>query len=157
MGRRRAQAVWSCGRNDTYIIGVVCLTRKRFFSLRLPFGIYVHYAKGRKIGESRPAYSKGLVHCNRRKQIVVKTVRSFFGEPNHYDPQGRCVGYSRRTKLGRVTHYDRNGKIIGYSTSILGILYITRLLNSIIKGLRYTNSEGLSMKASEIRIVMHWH
>ena len=104
----------------------------RFFSLRLPFGIYVHYASGRKIGESRPAYSKGLVHYNRRRKLVSKTMRSFFGEPNHYDPQGRCTGYSRRTSLGAITHYDRNGKIIGHSRSFFGILYLT-YLQSIAK------------------------
>lgn len=104
----------------------------RFFSLRLPFGMYVHYAKGRRIGESRPAYNKGLVHYNRRRKLVSKTIRSFFGEPNHYDPQGRCTGYSRRTSLGAIIHYDRNGKVIGHSRSILGILYVT-CLQSIAK------------------------
>lgn len=79
------------------------MTRKRFFSLRLPFGIYVHYAKGRKIGQSRSACDKGFAHYNRRRRLVSKTIRSFFGEPNHYDPEWRCIGYSRRTGLGRVT------------------------------------------------------
>ena len=104
----------------------------RFFSLRLPLGMYVHYAGGRKIGESRPAYNKGLIHYNRRRKLTAKTIRSFFGEPNHYDLQGRCTGYSRRTSLGAITHYDRSGKVIGHSRSIFGILYLT-CLQSIAK------------------------
>lgn len=103
------------------------MTRKRCFSIRLPFGMFVHYAGGRKIGESRPAYDKGLIHYNRRRKLVSKTIRSFFGEPNHYDLQGRCTGYSRRTGLGGFTHYDREGKVIGHSTSFFGMLYLTRL------------------------------
>lgn len=100
----------------------------KFFSLCLPFGIYVHYAKGRKIGESRPAYSKGLVHYNRRKKLVVKTVRSFFGEPNHYDKQGNCVGYSRHCGLSKIAHFDRNGNKIGYTHHILCLLYFHYML-----------------------------
>ena len=99
----------------------------KFLSLRLPFGMYVHYAGGRKTGESGPAYNKGLLHYNRRRKLTIKTIRSFFGEPNHYDLQGHCVGYSRRTGFGVITHYDRHGKVIGHSRSILGILYLTYL------------------------------
>lgn len=100
----------------------------RFFSLRLPFGMYVHYASGRKIGESRSAYSKGLVHYNRRKKLVVKTVRSFFGEPNHYDKQGNCIGYSRCCGLSKIVHFDRNGNKIGYTHHFLCLLYFHCML-----------------------------
>ena len=99
----------------------------RFFSLRLPFGIYVHYASGRKIGESRPAYGKGLVHYNRRKKLIGKIVRNFFGEPNHYDLHGRCIGYSRKIGFAKVAHFDRNGIVIGYTYRIFGFLFITAL------------------------------
>lgn len=100
----------------------------KFFSLRLPFGMYVHYAKGRKIGESRPAYDKGLVHYNRRKKLVVKTVRSFFGEPNHYDQQGNCIGYSRGRGLSKIVHFDRNGNKIGYTRRVLCVFYFHYIL-----------------------------
>lgn len=102
----------------------------KFLSLRLPFGMYVHYAGGRKIGESRPAYDKGLVHYNRRRKLTVKTVRSFFGEPNHYDSQGKCVGYSRCGGLGKIVHYDRNGDEIGYTYHFLHLVYFHRISKS---------------------------
>lgn len=100
----------------------------KFLSLRLPFGIYVHYAGGRKIGESRPAYDKGLVHYNCRKKLIVKTVRSFFGEPNHYDSQGKCVGYSRCGSLAKIVHYDCNGDEIGYTYHFLHLVYFHYVL-----------------------------
>lgn len=102
----------------------------RFFSLRLPFGIYVHYASGRKIGESRPAYNKGLVHYNRRRKLIVKTTRSFLGEPNHYDPHGKCVGYSRGKGLGKIVHYDRAGDEVGYTQHFLHLVYFHRISKS---------------------------
>lgn len=103
------------------------MTRKRFFSLRLPFGMYVHYAGGRKIGGSRPAYAKGLVHYNRRGKLIGKMERSFFGEPNHYDLQRHCIGYSRRKGLSKMIHYDRDGDIVGYTHQLFHVLYFHRV------------------------------
>ena len=103
------------------------MTRKRFFSMRLPFGMYIHYARGGKIGESKPAYGKGLVHYNRRRKLVARTVRNFFGEPNHYDIQGGCAGYSRKGGQGKYVHFDRNGSVVGYTYAVLGILFVTAL------------------------------
>ena len=100
----------------------------RFFSLRLPFGMYVHYAKGRRIGESRPAYNKGLVHYNHRRKLIVKTIRSFFGEPNHYDSQGKCAGYSRGKGLSKIIHFDRNGNEVGYTQHFLHLVYFHHVL-----------------------------
>lgn len=107
------------------------MTRKSFFSLRLPFGMYVHYAGGRRIGESRPSYCKGLVHYNCKRKLIGKTVHSFFGEPNHYDLQGRCTGYSRKTGFSKIAHFDRNGAVVGCTYMILGFLLLT-----VLKGKR---------------------
>jgi len=99
---------------------------KNFFSLRLPWGMYLHYAKGRKILESIPGYSKGLVHYNRRRKPVGKMIRSFLGEPNHYDLQGHCVGYSRPAGRGKVMHYNQDGNCVGYTYSICKVLFVHR-------------------------------
>lgn len=96
----------------------------RFFSLRLPFGRYIHYARGRKLGESRPAYAKGLIHYDPGKRLTGKMVRSFFGEPNHYDRQGKSVGYSRYESRNKLVHYDRQGCRIGYTYSIFRVFYV---------------------------------
>ncbi len=101
------------------------MTNLQFFSLRLPFGIYVHYAKGRKIGESKPAYDKGLVHYNRRGKLIGKMVRSFFGEPNHYDIYGQCTGYSRKSSFVRIVHFDCHGNEVGCTYTFMGILLFT--------------------------------
>ena len=103
------------------------MTKTKFFSLRLPFGMYVHYARGRKVGVSKPAYDKGLVHYNHRRKLTGKMIRSFFGEPNHYDLQGHCTGYSRPGGLLKVLHYNRDGACIGYSYSLFGILFLHRI------------------------------
>lgn len=120
----------------------------KFFSLRLPFGMYVHYAKGRKIGESRPAYDKGLVHYNRRGKMIGKMVRSFFGEPNHYDLQRHCIGYSRRKGLSKIIHYGRDGGIIGHTYHLFHVLYFHRVpersdLLSAFSKRRYKKEEQL--------------
>lgn len=99
----------------------------QFFSLHLPFGIYVHYAGGRKIGESRPAYDKGLVHYDRRGEMIGKMERSFFGEPNHYDLQRRCVGYSRCEGLCKIVHYDKDGGVVGCSCCLFYLFYFHRM------------------------------
>ena len=86
---------------------------RSYISLCLPFGAYIHFAGIRRIGESRPCYDKGLAHYNRRGKQIGKTMRSFFGEPNHYDAQGRCTGYSRSVGILKVAHYSRAGECIG--------------------------------------------
>ena len=122
----------------------------KFFSLRLPFGMYVHYAKGRKIGESKPAYDKGLVHYNRRGKLIGKMARSFFGEPIHYDLQKHCLGYSRREGLCKIVHYDRDGDFIGYTRCLFHVFYFHRVsersdLLSVFSKRRYKKEEQLCL------------
>ena len=99
----------------------------KFFSLRLPFGRYRHYANGRKIGESRPAFQKGLVHYGRRRKLIGKMERSFFGEPIYYDPERHCIGFSRDGSFGKMVHYDKNGSVVGYTWNLFHLIYFHRV------------------------------
>ena len=98
-----------------------------FITLRLPFGVYVHYGKGSKMGQSRPSFGNGLVHYDYRRRVKSKTVRTFTGEPNHYDTQGDCIGYSRCENLVKLIHYDCRGWRVGYTYRFLGLIFIHRL------------------------------
>lgn len=93
-------------------------------TLRLPFGVYVHYAKGRKIGQSRRSFGNGLVHYDYRRRVKSKTVCTFIGEPNHYDTRGNCIGYSRCENLVKLIHYDCRGRREGYTYRFLGLILI---------------------------------
>ena len=101
------------------------MKRTKLFSLRLPLGIYIHYAGGRLVGLSRPSYGRGLIHYNSRKRLAVKTIRNTFGEPNHYTPQGKCIGYSRRSSWSKVLHYSINGHKTGYTYHIFSLICFT--------------------------------
>lgn len=96
---------------------------RKFFTLRLPFGRYVHYARGRKVGQSIRSFGDGLVHYDRRRRVKSKTVRTFVGEPNHYDTNGRCIGYSRKCNCFKSVHYNRRGQKVGYTYHILNLIF----------------------------------
>ena len=57
------------------------------------FGQIIHYKDGVKVGESWP----GL----------------FEGSQNHYDAEGRYVGYSGRGMIADLVHHDEHGNYIG--------------------------------------------
>ena len=57
------------------------------------FGQIIHYKDGIKIGESWP----GL----------------FSGSLNHYDADGRYVGYSDRGLIADLVHHDKHGSYVG--------------------------------------------
>ncbi|MBR4863281.1 MAG: hypothetical protein IKU07_01790 [Oscillospiraceae bacterium] len=96
-----------------------------FFSLRFPSGTYVHYTGKRKIGESVPTFdNRGLVHYNWRRAVTGKMIRSFFGEPNHYDQEHRVVGYTRPDGLLKLRHYNKDGSCVGYTYSFFGIFLL---------------------------------
>ena len=63
------------------------------FSIRIPHWKTIHFAEGRKVGESRPAYFKGLAHYDHRNKSMGTSIRNFIGELNHYDNSGNCTGY----------------------------------------------------------------
>ena len=94
------------------------------FSIRVPYWKTIHFAEGRKVGESRPACFKGLAHYNRRGRSTGKSVRNFVGELNHYDCCENYAGYSRKTSFGKVSHYDSRGKCIGASINIAAIVFL---------------------------------
>lgn len=66
---------------------------KRIKSIKGLLGQIIHYKDGLKIGESWP----GL----------------FGGSQNHYDAEGRYMGYSDRGTIADLVHYDEHGNYIG--------------------------------------------
>ena len=92
------------------------------YSIKIPYWKIIHFRKGRKVGESRPACFKGLAHYDRRNRSIGKSIRNLFGELNHYDNTGKCTGYSRRAGL----HYSNRGKEIGGTYCLLGLIYVHR-------------------------------
>ena len=66
---------------------------KRIKSIKSFFGQIIHYEDGVKVGESWP----GL----------------FKGSQNHYDADGKYVGYSDRGILAEQVHHDERGNYIG--------------------------------------------
>ena len=96
------------------------------FSIRIPYWKTIHFAGGRKVGESRPTCFKGFAHYDRRYKSTGTSVRNFIGELNHYDNSGSCTGYSRRGGVGVTFHYSSRGKKIGYTYCFLGVIYIHR-------------------------------
>lgn len=70
-------------------------------SIKGLFGQIIHYKDGVKAGESWP----GL----------------FEGSQNHYDAEGRYVGYSGRGIIADLVHHDEHGNYIGETyTGIFG-------------------------------------
>ena len=108
------------------------MNSKNYISLRLPFGAYIHFAGFRKIGESWPCYDNGLLHYNRRGKQIGRTMRSFFGEPNHYDTQGHCTGYSRSVGILKVAHYNSTGECIGHTYCFLRVVLFHRFTQRFI-------------------------
>lgn len=66
---------------------------RRTKSIKGLFGQIIHYKDGIKIGESWP----GL----------------FSGSLNHYDADGRYVGYSDRGLIADLVHHDKHGSYVG--------------------------------------------
>ena len=72
---------------------------RRIKSIKGLFGQTIHYKDGIKIGESW----RGL----------------FEGSLNHYDADGRFVGYSDRGIIKDLVHYDEHGSYIGETHTAL--------------------------------------
>ena len=66
---------------------------KRIKSIKGLFGQIIHYEDGIKVGESWP----GL----------------FEGSQNHYDADGRYIGYSDRGMIADLVHHNKHGNYIG--------------------------------------------
>ena len=66
---------------------------RRIKSIKGLFGQTIHYEDGIKVGESWP----GL----------------FGGSLNHYDTDGRYVGYSDRGMIVDLVHHDEHGSYVG--------------------------------------------
>ena len=66
---------------------------QRIKSIKGLFGQIIHYEDGVKVGESCP----GL----------------FEGSQNHYDAEGRYIGYSNRGMIADLVHHDEHGGCIG--------------------------------------------
>ena len=74
---------------------------RRIKSIKDLFGQTIHYEDGIKIGESW----RGL----------------FEGSLNHYDTDGRIVGYSDRGMIADLVHHDEHGGYIGEThTGVFG-------------------------------------
>ena len=97
--------------------------KNTFYSLHFPGSKFVHYSNGQKIGESRLGYCKSYTHYNTTNQLIARTIPSFFGEPNHYALNGRCIGFSRWVNPWKIRHYNELGENIGSSTVWLGTFY----------------------------------
>ena len=94
------------------------------FSIHIPYWKTIHFAEGRKVGESRPACFKGLAHYDRRNKPIGTSARNFIGELNHYDNSRNCIGYSRRRNWGMIVHYSNRGKKIGYTYNVCGVILV---------------------------------
>ena len=92
------------------------------FSIHIPYWKTIHFAEGRKVGESRPACYKGLAHYDWRGRPTGKSIRNFVGELNHYDCRDNCTGYSRRTGFCQTNHYNSRGEYVGLSISIANVV-----------------------------------
>lgn len=66
---------------------------KRIKSVKGIFGQIIHYKDGIKVGESWPGLLSGL--------------------QNHYDADGRYIGYSDRGMIADLVHHDEHGNYIG--------------------------------------------
>lgn len=66
---------------------------KQIKSIKGLFGQIIHYKDGIKVGESWP----GL----------------FEGSQNHYDADGKYIGYSDRGIIADLVHHDEHGNCIG--------------------------------------------
>jgi len=66
---------------------------KQIKSIKGLFGQIIHYKDGIKVGESWP----GL----------------FEGSQNHYDADGKYIGYSDRGMIADLVHHNKHGNYIG--------------------------------------------
>ena len=66
---------------------------RRIHSIKGLFGQTIHYEDGIKVGENWP----GLLSESR----------------NHYDAEGRYIGYSDRGMIADLVHHDEHGNYIG--------------------------------------------
>lgn len=83
-----------------------------------------HYCGFRKIGISRYGAFKSFAHYSAEGKFRCKTNLSCFGDPNHYNRRGECIGFSRKVNHCLVIHYEKNGKYIGFSFCILGLFWL---------------------------------
>ena len=86
---------------------------KRIKSIKGLFGQTIHYEDGIKVGESW----SGLLS----------------GSQNHYDAEGRYIGYSDRGMIADLVHHDEHGNYIGEThTGLFGQKKIIHSLLTVI-------------------------
>ena len=102
--------------------------KKMCISIKIPWWKIIHFEAGKKVGESRLACFKGLVHYDYHGRCLGKSVRNFIGELNHYDCRGRCTGYSRQSGYGEITHFSSRGQITGITNHAFGVIFFHREL-----------------------------
>lgn len=92
------------------------------WSLILPGVGAVHFHGLHLMGKSR-YYAGNALHYHGNR-YVGKTVRNSFSQPNHYNRNGKPVGYTRKVRRTKAIHFDgKYGKPIGWSRCFLIIWF----------------------------------
>ena len=96
------------------------------FSIKIPCWKILHFKSGKKVGESRPAWFKGLAHYDCNGKALGKSMRNLIGELIHYDTHGNMIGYCKHKKANMLIHYDMAGNEIAHTLRISGLVYFHR-------------------------------
>ena len=96
--------------------------RKIGCSIYIPFLCFLHIGTGKGIHVSRCCGYNWLAHYGRGRRSKGRSEKNIMGIWGHYDPTGRCVGFTRR-RLLVARHFDGNSNPAGFSLS-LGILLV---------------------------------
>ena len=96
--------------------------RRVGFSIYIPFLAILHMGTGRGLVFSRCCSFGWLAHYGHKRRSLGRSEKNIMGIWGHYDPRGRCTGYSRRRGL-LIRHFNDREEPMGATIS-LGILLL---------------------------------
>lgn len=95
------------------------------YSIVIPMMQIIHFQRLHICGVSKRGSRTVSVHYDKNRNMIGKTIKNTFYQPNHYGINGEIRGYSRNKTRRRIVHFDSTGCPVGYSRKLLlGLIWI---------------------------------
>ena len=94
---------------------------KKITSVKGLFGQIIHYRDGTRVGESWPGLFEGsLNHYDANGKYIGYSDRGFIAEQVHHDACGRILGETHTGFFGEKKHYGADGRYVAESWEAFG-------------------------------------